>query len=660
MPLKLDDPVDKIPLVGESYKKRLRKLEIETVSDFLFHIPFRYEDYRFTANLENLKPGSTITIRGKVEWARNQYTKSGKKIQLIKINNNKGSALAVWFNQPYLIKNLPINKPVSLSGKVDFFGKDLALISPQYEILDAKKELVHTGRLVPIYNQTAGLSSKWIRSRLSYLLKQGVDLEDNLPKDIIQKQRLLRLDEVLYNVHFPSSMSDIQRARERLAFEELLLIHLENLLKKQKGKLHRAQSVIVSKIKVKEFITNFGFELTSSQKQTIDEILRDLAKEKPMNRLLQGDVGTGKTAVAATAAFAVLESGNRVVLLAPTQILAHQHYQNFKKYFKNYNISINLVTGNSNKAKADADILIGTHALLSQRVEAALVIVDEQHRFGVSQRLKLQKNKKYWAHILTMSATPIPRTIAMTFYGDLDVSNLIQPPKGRKIVTTWVVPENKKPEGYKWVENQIKKNKTQAFIVCPTIEEEMGVKKHFKRVKKLLPNLRTEMLHGKLKEQEKNKIIKKFKEHTIDILVTTSVIEVGIDIPNATIMIIEGADNFGLAQLHQLRGRIGRGNKKSYCLLYSESNSERSLKRLAAVKKYHNGLDLAKIDLEMRGPGEVFGTKQHGLPELKFAYWQETDLIRTTRKIAENIIVNKDRYKDFLNLSCKKSIRKIK
>jgi len=658
MPLKLSDPVDKIPLVGKSYKTKLEKLEIKTVSDLLFHVPFRYEDYRFTANLGSLKVGSTVTIQGSIEWARNQYSKTGKKIQLVKISSNKGSVLAVWFNQPYLIKNFPKNQTVSLSGKVDFFGKNLALISPEHEIFKAEKGLVHTGRLVPIYNQTSGLSSKWLRSRLSYLLKQNLDFSDVLPEEIIKKYKLLCLNEVLYNVHFPSSMSDIQRARERLAFEELFFIHLKNLIKKQNTQTKQAQPIKVANSKIEKFISSFNFELTSSQKETIQDILDDLKKKKPMNRLLQGDVGTGKTIVAATAAFAASSSQNKVVLMAPTQILAYQHYQNFQKYFQKHDISIGLITGNTNKSEVGADILIGTHALLNQNIEPKLVIVDEQHRFGVSQRLKLQKNTNNQAHVLTMSATPIPRTIALAYYGDLDVSNLTEQPKGRKKVTTWIVPEDKRKGGYDWIENQIKEHKTQAFIVCPTIENEGGVKKHFEKIKKMLPHLGVEVLHGKLSESEKNKILSKYRDKEIDILVTTSVIEVGVDIPNATIMVIEGADNFGLAQLHQLRGRIGRGHRKSYCILFSESDSDRSTSRLEAVRKYRNGLKLAKIDLEIRGPGEVFGTRQHGLPELKFAHWQETELIKTTRKAAENILKNEDKHKEFLSLVAKKGLER--
>lgn len=649
MSLRLNDPVDKIPLVGKSYKAKLEKLGIETVSDLLFHVPSRYEDYRFTADLANLKPGSSVTVQGRVEWGRNQYSKSGKKIQLVKISNNKGSILAVWFNQPYLIKNFPKNQTVSLSGKVDFFGKNLALIAPQHESYKPQKGLVHTGRLVPIYSETAGLSSKWLRSRLSYLLEQKLDLDDVLPQDLVKKYKLLSLNEVFSNIHFPTSMSDIQRARERLAFEELLIIHLKNLLKKQKESLRQATQISINKAEINQFLTNFGFKLTPSQKQAVFEILSDLRQKTPMNRLLQGDVGTGKTAVAAVAAFATSSAGEKVVLMAPTQILAQQHFHNFQTYFKNYDISVGIVTGNTKTSKS-ADILIGTHALLHKKnLNPTLVIIDEQHRFGVSQRLKLQKNNQKWAHLLTMSATPIPRTIALTFYGDLDVSNLIHRPKGRQKITTWVVPNNKKADAYRWVKNKIKQKKLQGFIVCPTIEDEGGAKQQFEIVKKMLPMLRVDLLHGKLNPQEKDKVIKRFREHETDLLVTTSVIEVGVDIPKAAIMIIEGADNFGLAQLHQLRGRIGRGEQKSHCLLFSESDSVRSLKRLETVRKYHDGLTLAKLDLEMRGPGEVFGTKQHGLPELKFAYWQESELIKITRKVAEKIINNTEKYKDYLN-----------
>lgn len=679
--MNLDAPVSLVPLIGPSFVKRLQKLNIKTVKDLICHFPHRYQDYTLTSRISLLQPGETVTIQGQVISIKNIYTRGGRKIQTAVISDGEGSIEATWFNQPFLVKTLPVGTFVSLSGKVNLFGRKKVLVSPEYERIGTRHEAlgtssntVHTGRLVPIYPETSGLSSKWLRSRVAAVLPYIIPkIEEFLPEQIKTQNNLVDIKTALIDVHFPENMDKAKTARERLAFDELFEMQLLALVRKKEWKKQKlAHGLSVDQEKVLEFIKSLPFELTESQKTAAREILKDLGKENPMNRLLEGDVGSGKTVVAALACLVAFTNGYQSAIMAPTQILANQHFNTLNTLLSFFGVTVELLTGEKGKrekAKGEnpADITVGTHALIQNKVSferLALVVIDEQHRFGVAQRALLsEKSKDRAPHILTMTATPIPRTIALTMYGDLDLSTLDEMPKGRIGIRTWVVPPQKREAAYIWIRERVKETDEQAFIVCPLIEESeketmksvKAATAEFERLsKKIFPDLRLGLLHGRMKSQEKDEAMKKFKRGDLDILVATPVVEVGIDMPNATIMMVEAAERFGLAQLHQLRGRVGRGSKQSYCLLFTDSQSGHIATRLKALERTLSGAQLAELDLKMRGPGEVYGTMQHGFPELKIASFSDFDLIKRARDAAEWAVDKLDSYPKLAELVRKK------
>jgi len=653
--MELQDSIEKLPFVGPTYAKRLAKLEIKTIEDLINHFPFRYDDFSLISPIGQVQVGETVTIKGKVESIKNEYTKLGKKIQKATVSDTSGKIEIIWFNQPFLIKTIKVGECYNFSGKADWFGRKIVLISPEYEKISTIS--VHTGRLVPVYPETYGITSKWLRSRVKTALDIfGNQIEEFLLPEIIQKENLIGEKEAIFQIHFPKDKFQAQKARERLAFDELLLIQLAGLLRKQEWqKKQLANKFFVDQEKVLEFMGKLPFELTGAQKKAVKEILTDLAKERPMNRLLQGDVGSGKTVVAAVAMFVSFLNGFQSVIMAPTEILANQHFQTLKTILSPFGINVELITSShkstSNLQNPTSNITVGTHALLYQNLgqNVGLVVVDEQHRFGVEQRAELIKKTNLTdgkiPHLLTMTATPIPRTIALTLYGDLDLSILDEMPVGRQKVKTWVVPPQKRQSAYEWIRKQVEGTCQQAFIICPLIEESetlasiKAVTTEFESLSKIVfPDLKLGLLHGRLKTKEKEKVIEDFRHGNLDILVSTPVVEVGIDIPNATIMMIEGADRFGLAQLHQLRGRVGRSNLESFCLLFTENQNPEVIKRLKYLENIHVGMELAEIDLKLRGPGEIYGTKQHGYPDLRVASFTDLALIEKTRKAAEYIL----------------------
>jgi len=645
--MKPNTPVSKLFMVGPTYAKRLARLKIKTVEDLVFHFPFRYQDFSIVSDISRLQPGEQVTIRAQALAIKNEYTRSGKKIQKAIFSDGKKKLNVTWFNQPFLVKTIKIGEEYNLSGKADLFGRQLVLVSPQFELVKKNSKTIHTGRLVPVYPETYGISSKWLRSRIAPLLK-NLEIPDFLPEKVRQKHQLLPLQEALQKIHFPENKTEIKKARKRLSFDELFLIQLEGLKRKKDWQKNKTSCRLkINQEEVLKFLQNLPFELTLAQKRCVREILKDLKAEKPMNRLLEGDVGSGKTVVAAISIYIAFLNGYQSVLMAPTQILANQHFNTLKTLLSPFGVKITLVTGARKKKEKNADVIIGTHALLYQKESfknLALVVIDEQHRFGVEQRAKLIKKGKA-PHVLTMTATPIPRTIALTLYNDLDLSVIDEMPKGRQKVTTWVVPPQKRQKAYQWIKKQVKNKDKQAFIICPLIEESSVLKEakaatvEYERLSKdVFPDLSMGLLHGRVKASEKEKIMKDLENGKIDILVATPVVEVGIDIKNATIIMIEAAERFGLAQLHQLRGRVGRSSKKSYCLLFSESTNPKSLKRLKVMEKIFIGIKLAEIDLKMRGPGEIYGTAQHGFPELKIASFSNSVLIEKTRKAALEIL----------------------
>ncbi|OGK49830.1 hypothetical protein A3A55_01945 [Candidatus Roizmanbacteria bacterium RIFCSPLOWO2_01_FULL_40_14] len=681
--MNLATPISQIPGIGPVYVKRLEKLNIFSVKDLLEHYPFRYEDYSLITLAAQAQVGETVTIRGTIHSAKNEFTRNGKQMQKIQLFDGTGSMLLVFFNQPYLLTSLTNGTELAASGTVSFFGRNKAMISPEYEQIFGR-DPIHTGRLVPIYPETAGVSSKWLRSKIALLLKRmGNDVEEFLPQNTLNSQNLMGYKSAINQIHFPESQEQAGKARERLAFDELFLTQLASQIRKRQWKEEKTTYQIrISKHeeRINEFIKNLPFTLTGAQKRCIKEILSDLSQSKPMNRLLQGDVGSGKTVVAAIAMYATHLSGYKSVLMAPTEILAQQHFRTINNLLGSIGLTVGLITGSRNRKslngddKPDFDVIVGTHALLyNQDFEnLALVIIDEQHRFGVEQRARL-KQKGIHPHLLSMTATPIPRSVALVIHSELDLSYIDEMPLGRKLIKTWLVPNEKREKAYEWIKNQLqitnyelkvntKTNhklvtrnsklviKNQAFIICPLIEESdheslqsvKAVTVEFERLqKKVFRDLKLGLLHGRIKSKEKEEILAKMNRGALDMLVATPVVEVGIDIPNATIMVIEAAERFGLAQLHQLRGRVGRNDKQSYCLLFTESTRDTTQKRLRYLESINNGAELAEIDMKLRGPGELFGTRQSGYSEFKLASLTDTALITKVR-ISVSDILRKD------------------
>ncbi len=595
-------------------------------------------------------------------------------MQLVNISDGSREVNAVWFNQPFLVRSFKPGSQINLAGIVDWWERKPAFISPEYEFTQAtshKTQAIHTARLVPIYPETHGISSKWLRSRIASSL-ENLAIQDPLPTEIIKTEALAPLETALKSIHFPDRLDQAILAKSRIAFDELFYLQLHSQTRKLAWKkFSSSHSLSIDQEKISSFISNLPFNLTSDQATSVKEILSDLANPQPMNRLLEGDVGSGKTVVAAIAIFASYLNGKKSILMAPTQILATQHYNTLKTLFSPWDISVSLITSTSSVAKQSqisgllspkehrsaslkSQILVGTHSLLHQKAleadpDIALVIVDEQQRFGVKQRAHFLHGKNAVPHFLTMTATPIPRTVALTIFGDLDLSQIKSMPLGRQKITTWVVPSQKRVAAYSWIKKTIQENSSQAFIVCPFIdpsESQSTVKaasKEFARLQReVFSSFRLDLIHGRLKAREKDGIMAKMNAGKIDILVATPVVEVGIDLPKASIILIEDAEKFGLAQLHQLRGRVGRNGQKSYCLLFS--SQPEIPPRLKAMETTNSGIELAELDLKLRGPGEIYGTSQHGFMPLKAASYSDLALIEKTKEWAVKIATKLDNY----------------
>lgn len=679
-----DIVIENLPNTSSITIRKLKSLGINTYFDLLNYFPYRYENYSVISKIDKLQPEETITVGGKIIEAKNQYTRSGLKIQKVIITDETGKIEVNWFNQPYLIRLFKIGETISVAGLVKQFGSKLIIEPKEYEIGEKQ---IHTGRLIPIYSEKKGLSSRTIREKIFYVLNillpsferpHKVGTEEFLPLEIISYNNLLNEFDAFKNIHFPDNLDFANKARERLAFDELFNLQLaNNLIKKQWQEERVGNAFTVRNAYMRslhEFITSLSFKLTNDQNKAIKEIIDDLKKTAPMNRFLQGDVGSGKTVVAAIACYLAYLNGYQSLFMAPTEILANQHFQTISVLFKNYPIKIGLQTASkkinilsSLRPWDRYNVVIGTHALISKKFnldKIGLVVIDEQHRFGVNQRALL-KEKALNPHLLTMTATPIPRTVALTLYGELDLSYIEEMPQGRLTIKTFLVPKEKRISGYDWIKKQIRKNNAQVFIVCPLIEESesetlksiKAAKIEFENLKKIFTGFKLGLLHGKIKSREKEQIMSDFKNKKIDILVCTPVVEVGIDIPTATIMIIEGAERFGLAQLHQLRGRVGRSNIQSYCFLFTENQTEKIKNRLKFFSKNNSGVKLAEYDLKSRGAGNIFGTEQHGFVNLKIASLTDYELINKTKKAVE-YFVGKYNVKDWEGL--KERVKKYK
>jgi len=637
--------------VGPKTAKKLVKLEIETVGDLIYHFPTRYVDFSKISQIANLKIGEQATIKGDVWQIKNRMTKGRTMLTQALISDPSGTCEVIWFNQPYLTKTIKSGLTIYLSGKPEIYRSHLMLVNPEYEIAKENHQTIHTARLVPIYPETRGLSSRWLRYRIFEILEDlDGKIKDSLPPQTKTRQNLNSLSQALNKIHFPQNLEEAYTARRRFAFEELFQIQIVSLLKRKKWREKRLTRILtLEKKTLDNFKKKLPFKLTSAQERVINEILSDLGKQQPANRLLCGDVGSGKTVVAAACALTAFCSGAKTVVMAPTEILAFQHWQTLSQILGHFGVKVTLYTGS--RKEEQGDVIVGTHALIHTKKpfeNVGLVVIDEQHRFGVLQRKKIfvqsARGSGIFPHFLTLSATPIPRSLALTLYGDLDLSLIDELPPGRKKVQTYIVPPKKRGGAYDFLRKKVKVGR-QTFIICPLIElsETLDTVKaatqEFEYLsKEVFPDLSLGLLHGRMKSREKEKVLTEFKEGKLNILVATPVVEVGIDVPNATVMVIEGAERFGLAQLHQLRGRIARSTYDAYCFLFSNSKSSRVVRRLSALRKISLGFRLAEIDLSIRGPGEIFGTKQHGLPKLKVADLTDLDLIQKARREAEIII----------------------
>ncbi len=651
----LQQPISELHGVGPAMEKKLLHLGLRTFEDLIWYLPRQYEDRSNVIDIIDVTDGMNVTIEGDITKlaVRHGYRKKRMTITQAEIADDTAEIQITWFNQPYIANSLKVGDRVFISGKVKKTKYGIGFQSPVYEKIQTGKTTVHSGRIVPKYPLTQGITQKQLRYFVKQALEKCLPIEDYLPAEIIKAYSLMTLSVALEQIHFPDTDESYSKAHTRIDFDDLYIRQLYGLLQREARNTEKAELIPFQEKDIKKFVQSLPYTLTDAQRKATWEIFQDIQKTSPMSRLIIGDVGSGKTIVAAMAMFNVILSGRQAVFMAPTEILAKQHLATFQKLFKNHQVTIELMTSSTRKKKRKGqiptlqpDIIIGTHALIQSGVtfnDLALAVIDEQHRFGVHQRHLLTQHSgdiKTAPHFLSMTATPIPRTLALALYGDLDISIIDDMPPGRKRVHTNIIPPKKRPSAYTFIQERIAEGE-QCFIICPLIDpsDSLGVQSVTDEYEKLISGpfkkLSVEMLHGKMKSAEKNAVMQRMKNKEIDILIATSVIEVGVDIPNATVMMIEGAERFGLAQLHQFRGRVGRSNTQSYCLLFSNSSSPKTTERLQALVDSNDGFALAEKDLALRGAGEVFGTDQSGFSEIAALTFQRPDLVESAGIAAE-------------------------
>jgi ATP-dependent DNA helicase RecG len=695
-----DDPIDAVPGIGKQDANAFRRLGLPTVGDLLYHFPHRYDDYSSQKQIGDLQVGAVETVVGEVT---NVQLAGGPRLRVeVTISDETGVLKAVFFGQPWLTKQLPPGKMIVLSGKVGSYGGFRQMASPTWEPhVSEGEDLVHTGRLVPVHPLTKGLHERNARKVIKLLVDAvGPRLPEYLPEAVRARAGLIGLGQAIAQIHYPASPEALAQARTRLGFDEFLFIQIGVVQRKLlwQGELGY-QLRHIAEVHA-DLQAQLPFALTGAQQRALAELFADMARPAPMARLLQGDVGSGKTVVAAASLLQAIANGFQAALMAPTEILAEQHYKGLKKLLgkvrvpraaqqeaageswrdrmspeeaaqlaeikallgmtaeddmDGQGVRVALLTGSlgvkerrrvlEGIAKGEVDLVVGTHALITESVQyhsLGLAVVDEQHRFGVEQRQRL-RDKGFNPHLLVMTATPIPRTLTMTIYGDLDTSVLDELPPGRQVIRTRWITRSKRDQAYRHMRKEIEKGR-QCFVICPLVEESEKIdlpsaeEMYEKLQSEIFPDLRVALLHGKMLPREKDQIMVAFRDHVYDILVATSVIEVGIDIPNASTIVIEGAERFGLSQLHQFRGRVGRGQHQSFCILISDKENETTKQRLEAMEQTTDGFKLAEIDLQLRGPGEFFGTRQSGTPDLKVAQLADTRLLHAARREAEEIL----------------------
>ncbi|HYA01085.1 MAG TPA: ATP-dependent DNA helicase RecG [Candidatus Binatia bacterium] len=646
-----ETPIGELKGVQPAKAQLMAKLGITTVSDLLYHLPRRYEDSRDLVPLRALVPGKVQVARVRVRDARG-YRSPRRHMALVEatLEDADTSVSAIWFNQPYLASELTSGLELLVHGKVIRTLHGLQFQSPRFERVSSSPR--HVGRLAAVYPETAKLTSTYLRGLISRFIPVADRMPDRLPPEVRDAEGLMPVGDALRQVHLPDDEREAAEAQERLAFEELFLLQLA-AERARRRRLSSAGVVVPYEVQLaRAFVASLPFRLTDGQRVAAHEILTDMAGSGPMNRLLQGDVGSGKTVVAAMAALMAHHAGYQSVVMAPTEILAHQHHETLLALLSPHGLSPRLLLG-STTVRARREILeglagghdslvVGTHALIEEDVilnDLGLVVVDEQQRFGVTQRQRLRLKARAIPNFLAMTATPIPRSLALTLYGDVNVSELREMPPGRLPVETRVVPPYQRAEAYDFVRDQVRSGR-QVFVICPLIEEsdKLGVKsvtaEHRKLEQEVFPDLRLELLHGRMTSREKEERMARFAAGEADLLVATTVVEVGVDVPNATVMIVEAAERFGLAQLHQLRGRVGRSHHRAYCLLFEGGIDEEGSRRLQAVARSQSGFELAELDLKLRGPGDVAGLRQHGLPEMRAADLLDIALAQRARAAA--------------------------
>jgi ATP-dependent DNA helicase RecG len=669
----IDSPITVVKGISTSLAAKFNKLGVSTVRDLLYFFPHRHLDYSQTKYISQLVEGEEETIVANVWQAQEVYLGGRRSTEAI-VGDETGNVRVVWFNNPYLTKKLNTNTRIVISGRVALFKGSYVFQSPEWELV-GDEDLIHTGRLVPLYSLTQGLRPRQVRKLMKEAVAQWAgSVTDFLPAGVKKRRKLLELPQAISQAHYPENEVAKTQARVRLAFDELFLLQLGVLSKKRDWQETQPGNPFSLKKKVlTTFLSSLPFELTPAQQRVLDELLADLAKPKPMSRLLQGEVGSGKTVVATACLLMAVANGYQGAFMAPTEILAEQHFTTIRKLLAQIGteekeedslyrysgllqrpVTVALLIGDITQKRkqklqkrildGEVDIIIGTHALIQKGVSfhrLALAVIDEQHRFGVAQRSALRQ-KGFNPHVLVMTATPIPRTLALTLYGDLDLSVIDQLPPGRQEVKTkWLKP-SQRASAYAFLQRQVGEGH-QAFIICPLVEESEVIQakaataEYERLCREVFPELKLGLIHGRMAATDKDKVMRRFRIGELDILVSTPVVEVGIDVPNATVMLVESADRFGLSQLHQFRGRVGRGQAQSYCMLLAQNPSEVGRERLDIIEKTRDGFQLAEEDLKLRGPGEFFGTRQSGLPDLKMAKLSDVPLLELARSEAVSL-----------------------
>ncbi len=711
--LQMNEPVDSIDGVGKKYLTKLENLGIKTVGDFLYHLPHRYDDFSEYKKIDEVRIGETVTIQGRVTSIKTINARYRRMtITEAYIEDDTGNIKVTWFNAPGPLQYLREGKAIRISGKIGLDKKQEAFFShPNFEFIpvsalqreqtesviqidaDLPSETTgagcDTGILAPIYHETAGLKSFWFRRTMKNLLA-SVEVQDFIPQDILESQDLIDLATALQHIHFPRSQEEVTLAKKRFAFEKIFLIQLKSLLSKKNWNKRTAPKIPFNEEYVKNFVSSLPFTLTNAQKKCTWQIIKDLEKDQPMNRLLEGDVGTGKTVVSAIATLSVINQLYQVAILTPTEVLAVQHYNSLRKFFGKFDFTIAILTRSEVKcapanqaskkitrpklleklANGEIDLIVGTHAIIQKDVifkNIGLAIIDEQHRFGVRQRAFLQQDtvalsaankkgkdknekkskdsgKEVTPHLLSMTATPIPRTLSLAMFSNLDLSIIDEFPAGRKEIITKVVNPKGRNQVHQFIRQELQQGR-QAFIIFPLVEEtskmsevKAATEERTRLQKDIFPEFKLGLLHGKMKPVEKNQIMADFKNKKLDALIATSVVEVGVDVPNATIMVIEGAERFGLAQLHQFRGRVGRGEHQSYCFLFTSDNVSDSTARLNVLEKTNDGFKISEADLKLRGPGQFMGTAQSGLPDIAMESLSDIKTIEQAKIEAQRVI----------------------